>query len=171
MTQAGQRDVISVLIQDHQEVDELFVRLEELASTRHAPGCADERGEARRVAGQVAVELSGHWAAEERYLYPLLRTRVPGGAELAERETAGHARMGRELTVLDALDPGGEEFWLRTSALIDQVRAQLRDEEGELFPRLRGAVPQAALVALAGAVDGRPRPAARIRTTEGVVNA
>jgi len=159
MTQTAQRDVISLLIQDHREVDELFVRLEELAECR-------EQSEARTVAGQVVVDLTGHRAAEARYLYPLVRERVPGGAVLAERDAAEQAEVEDDLRALDRLDPGQDEFWVRVAVLTDRYRAHVRDEENELFPRVRDAVPRKVLVELAGLVG-----TGQVLTTLGVVDA
>jgi hemerythrin-like domain-containing protein len=150
MTQTAQRDVLSLLIQDHRELDELLVRLEELADQADDAG---ERGEARTVAGQVIVELTGHWAAERRYLYPLVRERVPGGATLAARDTAEQAEVEDDLRVLDRLDPAQDEFWGRVAVLTDRVRAHVRDEEIELFPLVRDAVPRKVLVELAEQVS------------------
>ena len=157
--QTAQRDVISLLIQDHREVDELFVRLEELADSR-------ERAEARTVAGQVIVELTGLRAAEARYLYPLVRERVPGGAVLAERDAADQSEVEDDLRALDRLDPGQDEFWVRVAVLTDRYRAHVRDEENELFPRVRDAVPRKVLVELAGLVG-----TGQVLTTLGVVDA
>jgi Hemerythrin HHE cation binding domain len=169
MTQTAQRDVISLLIQDHREVDELLVRLEELADESQggagAPG-AGGRGEARTVAGQVIVELTGHWAAERRYLYPLVRKRVPGGVAIAERDTAEQAEVEDDLRALDLLDPAQREFWGRVAVLTDRVRAHVRDEEIELFPLVRDAVPRKVLVELACRVG-----TGQLRTTLGVVDA
>jgi hemerythrin-like domain-containing protein len=149
MTQTAQRDVISLLIQDHRELDELLVRLEELADEADDGSGGGGRGEARTVAGQVTVELTGHWAAERRYLYPLVRERVPGGAVLADRDSAEQAEVEDDLRVLDRLDPAEEEFWGRVAVLTDRVRAHVRDEEIELFPLVRDVVPRRLLVELA----------------------
>ena len=135
MTQAVGRDVISLLIQDHREVDELLVRLEELADDE-APGTGTE---ARTVAGQVVAELAGHWAAEQRYLYPLVRERVPRGVVLAEQDTAEQVEGEDDLRALDLLDPTEHEFWGRVAVLAGRVRAHVRDEECELFPLVRDA--------------------------------
>jgi hemerythrin-like domain-containing protein len=163
MTQTAQRDVISLLIQDHREVDELLVRLEELADEEPDAG---ERGEARAVAGQVITELTGHWAAERRYLYPLVRERVPGGVAIAERDTAEQAEVEDDLRELHRLDPAQHEFWGRVAVLTDRVRAHVRDEEIELFPLVRDAVPRKVLVELACRVG-----TGQLQTTLGVVDA
>ncbi len=149
MTVTAQRDVISLLIQDHREVDELLVRLEELAEDGGGTG---GRGEARTVSGQVIVELTGHWAAERHYLYPLVRDRVPGGVALAERDAAEQVEVEDDLRALHRLDPGQDEFWGRVAIVADRVRAHVRDEESELFPLVRDAVPRKVLVELAGLV-------------------
>jgi hemerythrin superfamily protein len=163
MTQTARRDLISLLIQDHREVDELLVRLEELSDGGDAAGGP---GEARTVAGQVLVELTGHWAAEERYLYPLVRDRVPGGVGMLDRDAPELAEAEDDLRALDRLDPGDDDFWSRLAVLTDRVRAHVRDEEIELFPLVRNAVPRRVLVELAmTAGTGRPR------TSRGVVDA
>ncbi len=149
MAHTAQRDVISLLIQDHREVDELLVRLEELADDAGGTG---GRGEARTVTGQVIVELTGHWAAERRYLYPLVRDRVPGAAAITDRDTAEQVEVEDDLRVLHSLDPAQDEFWGRVAVVTDRVRAHVRDEESELFPLLRDAVPRKVLVELAGLV-------------------
>jgi hemerythrin superfamily protein len=160
MTQTAQRDVISLLIQDHREVDELLVRLEELADERPDPG------EARTVAGQVITELTGHWAAERRYLYPLVRERVPAGVAITERDRAEQAEVEDDLRELDRLDPAQHEFWGRVAVVTDRVRAHVRDEETELFPLVRDAVPRKVLVELACRVGN-----GQLQTTLGVVDA
>jgi hypothetical protein len=61
--------------------DELFVRLRSTV----------EPNERKELAEQVTIELMQHWVAEEQWLYPTIRERGPGGAELADRETAEHS--------------------------------------------------------------------------------
>jgi hemerythrin-like domain-containing protein len=159
MTQTGQRDVISVLTQDHRDVDELFVRLEELAGTRDAPDSAGERAEARLVADQVITDLSRHSVAEEQYLYPAVREHLPDYRPLADHEVAEHAKAERNMKALDRLDPDDEEFWIRTEVLIGLIRAHTLVEETELFPRLRAVVPREVLVDLGGRVERAQRNA------------
>jgi hypothetical protein len=166
MAQTAQRDLISLLVQDHREVEELLVRLEELSDDDSDPDASGERGEARTVAGQVLVELTGHWAAGERYLYPLVRDRVPGGAGMLDRDAPELAETEDDLRALDRLDPRQGEFWERLAVLTDRVRAHVRDEEIELFPLVRETVPRKVLVELA-MVAGATQP----QTSRGVVDA
>jgi hemerythrin-like domain-containing protein len=157
MTQTAQRDVIDVLNQEHHEIEELFVRLEELAGTRDAPDSAGERAEARLIADQAIAELARHWHAEERHLYPAVRRHVPAIQSLADREVAEHAKAERNMKLLERLDPDDEEFWIRTEVLIGLIRAHVQVEEAEVFPGLRDAVPRELLVELGGRVERAQR--------------
>jgi hemerythrin-like domain-containing protein len=159
MTQTDQRDVISVLTQDHRDVDELFVRLEELASTRDTADFSGERAEAKLVAHQVIADLSRHSAAEEQFLYPAVSRHLPACKPLTDHELAEHAKAERNMKALDGLDPDDEEFWIRAEVLIGQIRAHAQVEENELFPRLRAEVPIDVLVDLGGRVERAQRSA------------
>lgn len=167
MTQTAQRDVIDLLSQEHREIEELFVRLEELAATRDAPDSEGERTEARGIADQAITELTQHWVAEERHLYPAVRANVPALEPVADRELGEHAKAERNMKALERLDPDDEEFWIRAEVLIGLVRAHVEVEEGKVFPGLRDAVPRELLVELGGKVGRaqrtgptRPHPAA-----------
>jgi len=58
----------------------------------------------RTVAQVISAELSRHLSAEEQYLYPAVRSTVPGGSELAEREIAEDNAMLESLRLLEAAD-------------------------------------------------------------------
>ena len=68
-------DLISVLTEDHQELNGLLLELEVLSGGEHLQ---------RVLTDQLIIESVRHAVAEECYLYPLYRTRVPGGQEIAE---------------------------------------------------------------------------------------
>ena len=166
MSHPAQRDVISVLTQDHRDVEELFVRLEELANTRDTPDVSGERIEAMLVARQMITDLTRHWAAEEQHLYPAVREKLPACQPVADLEIAEHAKAEQNLKALDRLEPDDEEFWIRVEVLIGLIRAHIQVEEEELFPRLRAAVPREMLVDLGARAERtqyhgptRPHPA------------
>jgi hemerythrin-like domain-containing protein len=166
MTQTAQRDVVTVLSQEHHEIEELFVRLEELANTRDTPDASGERAEARLIADQVIMELARHWAAEEQHVYPAVLRHLPAAWRVADRELAEHAKAERNAKALDRLDPDDDEFWIRVEVLISVVREHVRAEEEDVFPRLRDAVPRDELLELGRRVERteqsaptRPHPA------------
>lgn len=173
MTQTEQQDVISILVQDHREVEELFVRLEELASARGAVPTNrdgdddDDKPEAKVVAEQVVMELVRHAVAEEQYVYPAIREHLPGGNEFAEKEIAEHAEAEQTMKALEKLDPDDAEFWTRIHALMAEIREHIAGEENEMFPALRAAVSEERLIELGEKVEKakkmaptRPHPAA-----------
>ncbi|MGP4029449.1 hemerythrin domain-containing protein [Actinomadura sp. 3N407] len=120
------RDVIQVLSHDHREVEEMF---DELTA-------ATDPEERRRITDDVTIELVRHSIAEEIHLYPAVRDLVPGGDELADKEIADHAEVERILKELEQADADHEGFMTLVNRLIDDVSAHVREEEGDLFPRL-----------------------------------
>ncbi|WP_416970900.1 hemerythrin domain-containing protein [Streptomyces sp. 4F14] len=121
-------DVIAELTTDHREVEELFARIEALP-----PGDARRRD----LADKAVIELVRHSVAEEMHLYPAVRTALPDGDRVADKEIADHSEAERTMKSLEGLDADKPEFDRLIRELIADVRAHIRDEEGTLFPRLR----------------------------------
>ncbi|MER7459905.1 hemerythrin domain-containing protein [Micromonospora sp. NPDC126480] len=151
-------DVVDVLTADHREVEVLFVELE---SRRGTP---EHR---RHLADVVIAELVRHAIAEEMYVYPAARRALPDGDQIADHEISEHADAERTMKELEAVDPSDPRFDERLAHLTRTIRHHVRDEEHDLFPRLRAAVAREELVELAGKVTTakrmaptRPHPAA-----------
>lgn len=152
-------DPISMLTNDHREVEKLFGRWEGLSA-----GKEDER---REVAQEIVRHLATHAAIEEQLLYPTVRDRVPGGEALARESLEEHQQVERvldELDSADATDPGYAE---KLGQLMRDVDEHVREEENEIFPKLRDAVPQDDLDSIGEAMEKarkvaptRPHPAA-----------
>ncbi|MBB5784482.1 hemerythrin domain-containing protein [Nonomuraea jabiensis] len=154
-----QQDMIEVLVTDHREVEEMFTQLERMTG--------DGGEQAKTLAEKVVIELVRHSVAEEEYLYPTVRDHVPGGGKLADQEIAEHADAEETMKRLEALEPGQTDFWPTAQLLMGQIRAHIREEENDLFPRLREACPADQLVELGGKVERakkmaptRPHPSA-----------
>ncbi|WP_175410948.1 hemerythrin domain-containing protein [Streptomyces sp. TRM64462] len=156
MPQAG--DVISELISDHREVEELFTRIEEL------PAGDDRR---KTLADQATMELVRHSIAEEEYLYPAVREHVPGGDALADKELEDHGAAERTMKDLESCQAGDPRFDALIVQLMAQIREHVADEEADLMPRLRASCPPDELSRLGDKVrtakktaPTRPHPAA-----------
>ncbi|GHJ10476.1 hemerythrin [Micromonospora humidisoli] len=150
------RDVVDVLTADHHEIEAIFVELENPQGTA---------GHRRRLADVLIAELVRHAVAEEMYVYPTARRALPDGDQLAEHEIAEHAAAERTLKELEPLDPSDARFEPLISHLTKSIRQHVREEESELFPRLRAAVAHEELVELAdrvraakGHLPTRPHP-------------
>ncbi|MFI7129444.1 hemerythrin domain-containing protein [Nonomuraea sp. NPDC050153] len=154
-----QQDVIAVLVTDHRAVEQMFAELD---------GMRGEIGEeAKILVEQVVIELTRHSIAEEAHLYPAVREHVQGGDKLADQEIAEHSDAERTMKRLEGLEPGDAGFWPAVDLLMSQIRAHVREEENDLFPRLREACPPEELRELGAKVERaqkiaptRPRPAA-----------
>ena len=125
-----ERDLIDILIEDHQEVEQLFMELEK--------GSGDA-GQRRRLANVVIAELVRHSVAEEQYLYPTVRRAMPDGDRLADHEIAEHAEAERLMKDLEDLDAAGPDFARVLSQLMSTIRHHVLEEETDLFPRLRSS--------------------------------
>ncbi|TDB74384.1 hemerythrin domain-containing protein [Actinomadura sp. KC216] len=145
----AQRDVIQVLTHDHREVEEMFDELSE----------ATDPDARRRIVNDITIELVRHSVAEEMYLYPAVRELVPGGDELADKEISEHAEVERILKELERADPAHDSFGTLVRRLIDDVSAHVREEEGEMFPRLADNAGSEELLALGKQVESAKRTA------------
>ncbi|MFE6685126.1 hemerythrin domain-containing protein [Streptomyces sp. NPDC057743] len=124
-------DVIAELTNDHREVASLFSRFEDTP-----PGGAQRR----QLADEITIELVRHSVAEEQHLYPAVREHLEDGDALADRELADHDRVERLLKELEAREPDDLDFDRLMVKLRTEVTAHARDEEDELFVRLREGV-------------------------------
>ena len=92
-------DVISILEQDHREVEQMFGQLEALA------GDSSEDANARRkeLVEQVTIELVRHSVAEEVLVYPAVTEKISEDEARHAREE--HAEAEETLAALEKLDP------------------------------------------------------------------
>jgi hemerythrin-like domain-containing protein len=126
-------NALSLLKQDHGNLDELFRRFE------HAR--PDDIDELARVRDLVVEHLSRHSAIEEQVFYPAVLAR------LAERDSAFPVLEGLEehhiakwtLSELEKMAPAHERFRPKMKVLIEQTRHHVQEEEEKLFVEVRDA--------------------------------
>jgi len=121
------RNVIDVLSEQHRDLLALCDRL----------------GSDPRVTDVLVAELSRHLSAEEQYLYPAIRSVVPGGEDLVERELAEDHQL-----LLMMKNPDKD--------LVSAVRRHVAADAEELFPVLAEMV----------SIDDLIRLGNRVETTE-----
>ncbi|MDA4889931.1 hemerythrin domain-containing protein [Streptomyces sp. MS2A] len=151
-------DVTAELTTDHREVEELFGKIEALP-----PG----DGQRKKYADQAVIELVRHSVAEEAYLYPAVREFLSDGDTIADKEIEDHAEAERTMKALEGVDASDAEFDRLIGELMAEIRSHVRDEEDNLFPRLRSAATEDQLVKLGEKVrqakktaPTRPHPSA-----------
>ncbi|PRX43687.1 hemerythrin HHE cation binding domain-containing protein [Prauserella shujinwangii] len=132
MTSAqGQPDLISVIVNDHREVEQVFTELER--------GGGDSRHR-RALVDHVIAELVRHSVAEEQYMYPAARKNLANGDQVADHEIAEHAEAEQLMKQLEDLDPDDPKFEQLLGELMGAIRHHVEDEENDLLPKLRNAL-------------------------------
>jgi len=126
-------NLISVITQDHREVEAVFQELES------GEGTPEHR---RDLADHVIAELVRHSVAEEEYMYPAAREALEGGDELADHELEEHAEAEKLMKQLDGLDPTDPRFDELLGTLMAEIRHHIEEEETDLLPKLEAACSQ-----------------------------
>ncbi|MFJ9850379.1 hemerythrin domain-containing protein [Streptomyces sp. NPDC101150] len=123
-------DVIEELTTDHREVEEIFEQIAVLPS-----GHKDRK----RLMDHLTIELVRHSVAEEQYLYPMVRERLPQGGVLADKEIGDHSKVEQMLKKLEGCSADDPQLDQLIMDLKDAVTSHVEDEENNLFPQLRRA--------------------------------
>lgn len=121
-------DFVSVLTEDHRQVERLFKEY-------------DESGDPA-VALEVCLQLSVHSTVEEETLYGLLSAKVDNAAAAEAR--AEHQEAKDLIVALEGMDPSSDEFVTTMTRLKTSVRHHVDEEEREIFPMILEKIPDVA---------------------------
>jgi hemerythrin superfamily protein len=147
MTSATTQEVIDILTTDHREVLDLVQQIKD----------SDDVEAKRDMTHTVIAELVRHSVAEEMYVYPVMKEKMPNGADAVEHDTAEHKELEQEMSALEDLSPDAEGFRETIERLEATLRDHVSDEEDEHFPALREAVDSAQLVKMGEQVENAKR--------------
>lgn len=123
-------NALTLLKQDHGNVEELFRRFETAKP--------EDVEELARVRDLVVEHLSRHAVVEEQVFYPAIRTRL--GDEHAFSVLEGleeHHAAKLMLAELEKLGPTHERFRAKFTVLIENIRHHVQEEEHDMFPLVR----------------------------------
>lgn len=122
--------LLSVLGEDHEKVKNVLAGLLKSGS--------GEAAERNRLVKDLVMLESGHEAAEEMYLWPLVRQRVRAGNQLAT-EALRQERQGKTaLAQLRGLRPEDGRWEELVAAFADIGSKHIAYEEGAVWPELTG---------------------------------
>ncbi|HJQ48606.1 MAG TPA: hemerythrin domain-containing protein [Amycolatopsis sp.] len=130
MSTTQQADLISVIISDHRAVEQVFIQLES------GHGSPEHR---RELADHIITELVRHSVAEEQFMYPAARRRLPGGDELADHEIQEHAEAEQLMKQLEDVPATDPRFQQLLGKLMNAIRHHVEDEEAVLLSKLQRA--------------------------------
>lgn len=130
-TTAKDRDAIGFLMAQHREVEDLFKQFEKLGED----GSLNEKEPIVRMACE---KLTVHATIEEEIFYPAARE-VDGVDSLLNEAEVEHATAKELIAELDSMDADDELFSATFTVLSEYIKHHVKEEEGELFPKLRNS--------------------------------
>jgi hemerythrin superfamily protein len=152
----GDQDVVDILTTDHHEVLDLVSRIP-----------TADPAQRRDLADTVIAELMRHSVAEEMYVYPAMRDRLPDGEAKVQHDIEEHQELEEVMKELEGVDAADARFLEVLGRLAEVLRDHVSDEETEHFPELRARVSADELVEMGRKVETakkaaptRPHPSA-----------
>jgi hemerythrin superfamily protein len=138
-------DAISLLKDDHRTVEKLFKRFEKTGDRAHT--------ERRRIVDEIIKELSVHAEIEETVFYPAVREAVPPTEDMVLESLEEHHVAKWVLSELDGMPPDSERFEAKVTVLMENIRHHVKEEESDLFPKVRKALSRKALEDMGEAME------------------
>ncbi|SEL99149.1 Hemerythrin-like domain-containing protein [Stigmatella aurantiaca] len=124
-------DAIALLKADHKTVETLFRKFEKAGD--------NAKKLKRKLVDQIIRELAVHAVIEEQVFYPAIRAKA-GKLEPQVLEALEEHHVAKWLlSELDSLPPEAERFDAKVSVLMENIRHHVKEEEEELFPKVRKA--------------------------------
>jgi hypothetical protein len=118
-------DAIELLKDQHRQVEKLFAQIEK----------ADGGEDKQALFEELADNLAAHSAIEEEIFYPAAYAKQT--KELLEEAVEEHLAVKRVLADLLELTPDDESFDAKIKVLKEQVEHHVKEEEGELFKKVK----------------------------------
>jgi len=119
-------DAIELLKADHREVDGHFEEF------KVAKSAADKKYIAERICAALRV----HAQIEEELFYPAARKTTKDN-DLLDEAFVEHAGAKILIAEIEAMQPGMPLYDAKLTVLGEQIRHHIKEEEGELFPKVR----------------------------------
>ncbi len=129
---SGSDDAVSMLMEDHKKVQKLFRDFEKAHDKQDDAAC-------KEIAEHVCAELEVHTTLEEELFYPAAREALGEDEELVDEAEIEHQSAKDLIAELRAMDAADQKFAPTFTVLAEYVRHHIKEEEGEMFPRVKKA--------------------------------
>ena len=116
-------NAVTLLKSDHRKLEGLFDRYRSASTGKSG------------IVLEITRQLSMHMDAEERELYPVLRTSISDGERLVNDAVMEHKKARGLLAELERADTGSFDMDAKVATLRRAVDHHVRDEEEEIFPK------------------------------------
>ncbi len=119
-------DAIALLKADHKEVAEMLEKFETARSTKE------------KLARQICMSLTVHAQIEEEIFYPAAREALGDeGEDLLNEAEVEHNSLKELIGQIEGSSSEDELFDAHVKVLGEYVKHHVKEEEGEIFPKLR----------------------------------
>src|SRR5579864_5197535 len=118
---------LALLKKDHDTVKDLFDKFEK----------ADGRPAKKKIVKQALTQLKVHAAIEEELFYPAVRK--PVGKDIMNEADEEHHVAKVLIAELESMDGREDHYDAKFTVLAENVRHHIKEEEGEVFPKAKGA--------------------------------
>jgi hemerythrin superfamily protein len=122
---ASTTDAITLLKQDHRQVEEWFEEYEDL----------DDPAEKAELAGRICQALKAHTQIEEEIFYPAAR-KATGDNDLLDEALVEHAGAKHLISEIEGMEPDEDLYDAKVRVLGEQIKHHVKEEEEELFPEV-----------------------------------
>lgn len=124
-------NAINMLTEDHAKVRKMFKQFEKMKDKA-------EDAEKAELVRQICQELTVHALVEEEIFYPAAREAIDDQDLLDEAEVE-HATAKELIGQLERMQPGDELYDAKVTVLGEYVEHHVKEEEKEMFPKVRKA--------------------------------
>ena len=119
-------DAIALLKADHKEVADMLEKFEKARSTKG------------KLAQQICQALTVHAQIEEEIFYPAAREALGDeGKDLLDEAKVEHNSLKELIGQIEGSGPDDDLFDAHVTVLGEYVKHHVKEEEGEMFPKLR----------------------------------
>jgi hemerythrin-like domain-containing protein len=119
---------ITLLKQDHREVEDFFEQYEDL----------DNRRAKAELARKICNALKVHTQIEEEIFYPAAR-KATGDEDLLDEALVEHAGAKHLVSEIESMKVGDDLYDAKIRVLGEQIKHHVKEEEKELFPEIESS--------------------------------
>ena len=121
-------DAISLLVKDHKDVKAMFELFEGLTDR--------SKVSKKKIADQICHALIVHTQVEEEIFYPAVRKAIKDD-DMMDEALVEHAGAKDLIAQILDMDAGEDLFDAKVKVLSEQIEHHVREEEDEMFPKVR----------------------------------